>query len=405
MARARNTASSGEVGRILRAHLDVDTVQKWLDARTFDKEAFAKLFFKPVVELLAWTPRLVKTTLAPALADVYGMNPAEAAALAQGLVDLVTHCRNVRKSMSSGSKTPVEIKAIVDVLGGARSASTSKPAPLSKKKSDEKTVGAEKASKTDVSTVQEITSGEEEVFSPKRSEPSSSSKMPLQHELEKSARSLGIKFSDPAPVTTAAWIDWSAGTAKRRKGSEIEVAQALAPGPRGFVNATFKDSQGKDEILITEMPNLYLTHMRSSSASGKGAKKRPAAAAAIAVESDDQAEDSEEQLAPVPVIKKKATGAKPAAAEVKKKKKESDATPAATAEEIVIDKESIKFKGPFKEQSYIVHGIPPKLIVAVNAKRTQDHGSICRQILEYIQATPGCTKAQALAKRAELLDV
>ena len=52
MARARNTASSGEVGRILRAHLDVDTVQKWLDARTFDKEALAKLFFKPVVELL-----------------------------------------------------------------------------------------------------------------------------------------------------------------------------------------------------------------------------------------------------------------------------------------------------------------------------------------------------------------
>ena len=157
---------------------------------------------------------------------------------------------------------------------------------------------------------------------------------------------LGIKFSDPAPVTTAAWIDWSAGTAKRRKGLEIEVAQALAPGPRGFVHATFKDSQGKDEILITEMPNLYLTHMRSSSASGKEAKKRPAAAVAIAAESDDHAEDSEEQPAPV---KKKVTGAKPAA-EVKKKKKESDAKPAA-AEEIVIDKESIKFKGPFKEQS------------------------------------------------------
>ena len=51
----------------------------------------------------------------------------------------------------------------------------------------------------------------------------------------------------------------------------------------------------------------------------------------------------------------------------------------------MIDKESVKFKGPFKEQSYIVRGTPPKLIVAVNAKRTQDHGSICRQILDYIR--------------------
>ena len=78
-----------------------------------------------------------------------------------------------------------------------------------------------------------------------------------------------------------------------------------------------------------------------------------------------------------------------------------DAKPATEA--IVIDQEIIKFKKPFKEQSYLVHGTPPKLVVAANAKRTQDHGSICRQVLDYIQATPGCTSAQALAKRAELL--
>ena len=106
MARARNIASPGELGRISRTHLDLDMVQKWLDGRPFEKEALVKTFYKPVVELLVWTPRAVKPTLAPALADVYGMNSAEAAALAQGLVDLVAYCRKVKKSMTSGSKTP-----------------------------------------------------------------------------------------------------------------------------------------------------------------------------------------------------------------------------------------------------------------------------------------------------------
>ena len=41
MQRAKNTASQSEIGRILRAHLDVEVVDCWLKDRVFQPEQVA----------------------------------------------------------------------------------------------------------------------------------------------------------------------------------------------------------------------------------------------------------------------------------------------------------------------------------------------------------------------------
>ena len=114
--RARNTATSRELSRILTAHVSVTSLQEWLDKPSFDPPSVAALFRDGIVEVMYFTDRLVKTSLAPALAETFSLSAADSTALSQAMISTVTHCRQAGKSVTSGSKTSPPILAIMDAL-------------------------------------------------------------------------------------------------------------------------------------------------------------------------------------------------------------------------------------------------------------------------------------------------
>ena len=71
--------------------------------------------------------------------------------------------------------------------------------------------------------------------------------------------------------------------------------------------------------------------------------------------------------------------------------------------DFVIDKPSVSLKGPFSEQSYIVHKKPPQCVVHCSRSLNKDHYKVLKTVLTYIQKTPGCTKVMAVAKRNAIL--
>jgi hypothetical protein len=99
--------------------------------------------------------------------------------------------------------------------------------------------------------------------------------------------------------------------------------------------------------------------------------------------------------------------------EKKVKKIKTDKATAKTLAEtqlnIKIDKASMRLKGPYKGQSYIVHMKPPHLVVAVTRKQqerdkpTAGFHDICEQIFQKIKKTPSATKKMAIQWRSELL--
>ena len=263
--RAKNTASQSEIGRILRAHLDVEVIESWLKDRVFQPEQVAKSFVSALVEVLSWTPRLNKSTLSPAFSEIFRLSQADANALSQAWVDCVTHCRQVRKSISSGAKTPAEVKRIIQVLSGAttaapaaisatRSSSISPPAKLGKDGGKKRSASPETL---------DISSGEEPASS-------SSKRTPTEAALKASARSFGICVSSPVKVC-GHWVDWSATQVKRSGADGVEIADKLEYGDQGFVVACF----GQDRIP-TVMPNLFLRMAKTGDRSASN-KKRPAA--------------------------------------------------------------------------------------------------------------------------------
>lgn len=68
-----------------------------------------------------------------------------------------------------------------------------------------------------------------------------------------------------------------------------------------------------------------------------------------------------------------------------------------------IDKCTMKLHGPFKNQSYITHMKPPKLVVACTSKQCKDHFQILQQVFDFVKVTPNCTKQEALTKRDHLI--
>ena len=139
-------------------------------------------------------------------------------------VDCVTHCRQVRKSISSGTKTPAEVKRIIHVLSGATTAAA---APSRSGSRTPSTSGPAKSGndggKKRPASCQtfEISSGEEPASS-------SSRRSPTEAALKASARSFGIHVGSPVKVRER-WVDWSATQVRRAGADGVEVADKLHP--------------------------------------------------------------------------------------------------------------------------------------------------------------------------------
>ena len=69
-----------------------------------------------------------------------------------------------------------------------------------------------------------------------------------------------------------------------------------------------------------------------------------------------------------------------------------------------VDKDSVKFHGPFALQSYIAHMKPQKLVVACATKQSPDHHKVLEKVLHYIKKSPNCSKQDAVEKRDQLLN-
>ena len=101
-------------------------------------------------------------------------------------------------------------------------------------------------------------------------------------------------------------------------------------------------------------------------------------------------------------IQKKPAAAKASSSHVKPKAKKPSTT-VSTSVSQKLDKASLKLCGPFKDQSYITHLKPPKLVVSCSAKQTPNHYTLLKKVLEFIQQTPNCSKQAAVEKRNKLL--
>ena len=68
-----------------------------------------------------------------------------------------------------------------------------------------------------------------------------------------------------------------------------------------------------------------------------------------------------------------------------------------------IQPSSLKMHGPFKQQSYITHMNPPKLVVACSSKQTADHYKVIEKVFSYIKKTPHSSKKDAIEYRNKLI--
>lgn len=118
--RAANSASWQELFRILKASLDAGSVETWKESKCNDAPGVGALFQNCIVEILAWTPRPVKSVLQKALSEgSWGLSSDDSRALAAAIVDTISTCRNIKKSMSSGSKTDPALRQIIAALEGS----------------------------------------------------------------------------------------------------------------------------------------------------------------------------------------------------------------------------------------------------------------------------------------------
>ena len=118
--RAANSASWQELFRILKASLDAGAVETWKESKCNDAPGVGALFHTCIVEILAWTPRPVKSVLQKALSEgSWGLSSDDSRALAAAILDTISTCRNIKKSMSSGSKTDPALRQIIAALEGS----------------------------------------------------------------------------------------------------------------------------------------------------------------------------------------------------------------------------------------------------------------------------------------------
>ena len=286
-ARASNSLSKQEYEKIVRANKA--SVLKADLSLTLDE--LASKYSGLLKDLLDKTARVSKTSLCEALvAANEGNDPQDSKHFAGRIVEAVSAGRQMSKSMTTGKKTSVGLKIVVDAL--KKWSSTRTPSRSPDSMPVEKNFDNEPLPPRAVPTL-----------------PTSSASSSRKLSREEIARSLGLSNAvssgldavsvspdsvhgssseeeTPVPASSSAvplktatyWVD-STKPALCRKfpGHAVQVA-TMHPGDHGFAVAQFSASEGQPaEEKQTEIPNLLLHERIVGKKPAMHLKKRPAA--------------------------------------------------------------------------------------------------------------------------------
>lgn len=148
IARAKNTATAADVGRVLRGGVASLEDEKYL---TNDLEKIVEMYEPVIMDLLRLTPRPTAGVLklGSSLAFSEKNTDAECHAFGEKLYNAVVMCREKSKSMSTGKKLSEPVRKICQfMLGGG--ASGSRPTDVSRSTSFTSTSSLEASSKKQV---------------------------------------------------------------------------------------------------------------------------------------------------------------------------------------------------------------------------------------------------------------
>lgn len=383
--RAKNTATALDIMKLCKA-FDMDTV-----TLCPDMEDFVEKYCGFVCDLLALTARPVVSVLRDGLLKA---SPKVSRDLAQQFANRITaavkFCRVKKKSMTSGQKQSVAVRRICSRLCPdipASWAASDASLPLAEK-SAASSISSQPVAVTAATAASSGAAKKRVVLNKRLLSPSKRRRAILQQYGAQGSPEVEVLSSQdspaslPAEATAApaaparAWFD------NRRKtmcGHMADGALAYAkmrPTATGFAEAIFDSGC----VMATEIPNLAIAATE-------------AAQSAAAAEEETEPADGK----PDGVKKKvtKVTTAKRPAARPKAEVKYEDA---------VIDQETVKLEGPFKEKSYIRHkDSAGKWRLLVNGTGNKEEFQIMTQVFEWIKANPGCTKQDAKNHKADLM--
>ena len=295
MSRARNTASSHEVAKALRAELPNGlTESQYL---TTDMDAVCDNYKEAMVSILQKTSRPLKELLVKAAKEAFPKSaPGVAEVFGYTLYQAFQHCKIKCKSMSSGSKSSIGVKHVCKALKNQ--------APKAPADTTKPTLGQQLRCKARVL--------HREHSSPKKERPavlplqSSSSTLSQNREdvfslyFGNSKRPVvEVSSEEETPLLGAAaplqFLDSSKGVLVRMDSAGNRTEATMSAGADGFCEARFAN----DPVpVVTEMPNLLLEEFKA------GVKKRPAGnsraaakkkfAKALEKEPEDVVSDQEE---------------------------------------------------------------------------------------------------------------
>ena len=325
MARARNTASVSDVSKCLKGELDCLDPSKYNGS----VEQVIDCYVILIRSLLKLTARPVVTVLQHASQKAFPKETSDdCKKFAQAICNAVTHCRNKKKSMKTGSRLSPAVKTICKQLASLEETSRSprrrqsrssvETSPTAKRRSRVLKPNVSLSSCTSVSSPR-IRKGGFASRSAKRRRVSAASSSPTSRALVLSTPAPGKSSPAVRAVSAVEVVDSSPEKPAKKKSSgkpmtfldrsdlqmkkmrpdgEIEVA-SMRPGPDGFVIAQF---QGEAE-QVTEVPNF--SYELKSGKTKKQPKKKPAAALkkpAAATAAEKPAEDPDEPLSTVAVV-------------------------------------------------------------------------------------------------------
>lgn len=298
-SRARNSASAGDVAKLIRGELVKGLEQdKYM---LIDVDAVCDHYTAFLCSVLRITPRPTAKLIEEAAQIAFKCPLPEAQAFGARMNQCVVYCRNKAKSMSSGSKLSSGVRAIVKQLQtGVRASESASPLRISqclRKKARE--------------LVRATSTGSNDSCLPKPVS-SSSSSFPGPSVQEVLA-SYGIgppKFvgvvdieSSQEPVVQAAlpstsskpWFCNQDLCMKMFSDTGHVVSAKMSPGPSGFALAQFESA----EAMVTELPNLMLNvlkrparQVRKRPAMKKPASKRPATNVDFKEDEDEDGDDA-----------------------------------------------------------------------------------------------------------------
>jgi hypothetical protein len=302
-SRVKNVACVKDVAKVMRAELS-----KGLEHSRFmvaDESVIADHYCEFVCSLLDQTPRPNAKVLQAAAVEAFQVEEGEAKAFAGRICSCISFCRTKGKSMTSGAKVSLGVRAIVAKLKSLKD-EPGEDLPNTEtmgKKFRKKTLQRYRSNESDgqpsepssyvwPSTAQEIHSF--------YNLPSGSMDRPPPEEIV-SSQEVDLTAQQPRPSQDAGacipWLDRKEMCMKRVSGTGDIVKSRMHIGPSGWAMAQF-DSEVS---FATEMPNLMLSIVRKKPAARKrpaaaSTLKRPAAALPLpTVESDDEEEQEEEE--------------------------------------------------------------------------------------------------------------